>query len=161
MPRLPVVSSILLVFLIVGCDALEGPPGEDGNDGAANVEAETFTIDASAFQADGTAQSYTHSTSLITDRIVGEGMVLGYIRIDGEGGWTALPLTIAPESETINITYQYDEAQFELLLIASNELPDPALFDGDRIKIVAVPPEEAGSNLAAMSYDQMAARLNL
>lgn len=150
-----------LSALLAGCDALEGPQGPPGNDGAANVEAETFAIDASQFQADGTAQSLTRNAPVITGRVAREGVVLGYIQLGGESAWTALPFTIAPESETINITYQYEEARFELLLIASNELPDPTLFDGDSVKVVAIPPEEAGAISAGLSYEQAAARWDL
>ena len=56
----------LLSFLLISCEELTGPPGEDGKDGVANIIVKEITFSKGEMEFDENSVSFSENISEIT-----------------------------------------------------------------------------------------------
>lgn len=122
----------------------EGPAGRDGLDGA-QIYSESIVIDAEIdFAAvDSLVSVASYGWNILDEATVDRGMVLGYIRFNGTTSWHALPFSVPFVNDLVVARYSFDIDNFDLIVegeIAGNNEANEALFDGDVLRIVAIPP---------------------
>ena len=68
---------------------------------------------------------------------------MAYIRFNGSTAWHALPLSTPFENDIVILRYSFDIDNFDLIVegeIADNNEANEDLFNGDVLRIVAIPP---------------------
>lgn len=144
------LSAVILafVFAVSGClKGEQGPPGQDGQDGNANVRSQTITITPDKWYHVGTAgepdEGYetVQNVSVITQDIVNDGAVLMYLSNNGSQ-WFALPFTFP---SGVSSTYPYSESwNFSYLLgqvvidVQDTDFQTVAPQSSVMIKVVAI-----------------------
>lgn len=126
------IAPALTILLLAGCETTivdEGPPGPQGPAGNANVFSLNFDFTMNDAIINGNVASAQFDVPAITASVVDEGAVLMFFR--DQGTWTAMPFTIAVESEdtptvdyTINLAYGYDDQFIEVFYETSVEDAD-------------------------------------
>ena len=140
----------LSIFAFQACtitnEGPRGPRGYDGEDGedGAEVYSSTSTINADDFDVvDEFVSINEFEWDLLDESTVDEGLVLGYIQFEGSTSWHALPFSTPFENDLVNLRYVFDINSFDLLLegeVADNNEINEDLFDGDVLRVVAIPP---------------------
>lgn len=161
-------STLLLLssfLLIQACTITnDGPRGPRGNDGADGVQiySSTSTIFADDFDVvDEFVSINEFEWDILDEETVDNGMVLGYLQFEGTTSWHALPFSTPFENDLVNLRYVFDIDSFDLLLegeVADNNEVNEDLFDGDVLRVVAIPPSliVRGKGLDYRNYIQVA-----
>lgn len=138
----------------------EGPQGRDGRDGQVDIYNGTFTIDSDTDFGieDEFISVASYAWNVLDEFTVDEGVVLAYIRFGGSTAWHALPLTTPFEDDQVILRYGFDIDNFDLILEgeqANNHQANEGMFDGDIIRVVAIPPSILfkGKNLDYTNYE--------
>lgn len=163
-------TPIFLIALISGaCINSTGPRGPEGAPGLDGVQiySEVARINAADFVAiDEFISINRFEWNILDELTVDEGLVLGYLRFSGETSWNALPFGIPFENDYVNLRYVFDINSFDLVIegeIANNNIANEDLFDGDDLRVVAIPPTlmVRGKGLDYRNYDEVARVYNL
>lgn len=110
------------------------------------VYSSTITVRSGDFHSENeyiTVAAYGWSN--LDEYMVDNGLVLGYLRLEGSTAWHALPFAVPFENDMINLRYSFDIEDFSLILegeVAGNNAANAALFDGDVLRIIAIPPDQ-------------------
>lgn len=126
------------------------------------VYSDTIPLLASDFSAENeyvTVAAYGWDN--LDEYMVDNGLVLGYLRLEGSTAWHALPFTVPFENDLINLRYSFDINDFSLILegeVAGNNAENAALFGGDVLRIIAIPPDQIiqGKGFDYRNYEQVA-----
>ena len=139
---------ITCLLLFTACDALSGEDGEQGPQGppgVANIQVVEFSINASSFDVASSGGSTIETQSVgmpeITSEIASGGLVLGYTDIGG-GAWYAMPFVLPVPSATASLSYFYEAGTFNVSIFNDTLAPIASVFDGNRVKVVIIPPAE-------------------
>lgn len=146
-----------------------GPRGYDGIDGedGAQVYSSSSTIFANDFEiVDEFVSINEFEWDLLDESTVDEGLVLGYIRFNGTTSWHALPLSTPFENDLVNLRYVFDINSFDLLVegeVANNNEVNEDLFDGDVLRVVAIPPSRLfkGKSFDYRNFNQVSSFYNI
>lgn len=125
------------------------------------VYSSTINIRANDFVAESdfvTIASYGWDN--LDEYMVDNGLVLGYIRLQGSTAWHSLPFGVPFENDFINLRYSFDVDNFNLILegeLAGNNADNAALFHGDVLRVIAIPPEQivVGKGFDYSNYEQV------
>ncbi|MFN1833986.1 hypothetical protein AB2B38_001890 [Balneola sp. MJW-20] len=152
------ISSLFISSCIVGD---EGPAGPPGRDGTVEIYTSTIQIQASDFVIEDEYISVAeYGWDNLDVATVDEGLVLGYIRFEGTTAWQSLPLSVPFESDLVVLRYSFDIETFNLIVegeIANNNAANAQLFDGDVLRVVAIPPSrlKMGKGIDYTNYEQV------
>lgn len=159
-------SSLLIVSLLVftSCINSVGPQGPQGPPGADGVQ--IYSSTAVIFEEDFVVLDEYVSVNefewdLLDESTVDFGMVLGYLQFEGTTSWHALPFSVPYENDLVNLRYVFDINSFDLVVegeVANNNDANEAIFDGDLLRVVAIPPNQVlkGKGIDYRNYDQVA-----
>lgn len=162
---------LILGFIFSSCIAAigpEGPRGRDGRDGEVEIYTGTFVInsDDDFGVVDEFVSVASYSWGVLDVSTVDEGLVIAYIQFDGSTSWNSLPLSTPFDNDVVVLRYAFDIDNFDLIL--EGETPDnnqlnESLFDGDIIRVVAIPPGQMfkGKGLDYNDFEQVSAFYNL
>lgn len=161
----------LLTYLFTSCVFQEGsvgPAGRDGLDGEVEIYNGTFIIDSEVdFEVvDDFVSVASYSWDILDKTIVDEGVVLAYIQFEGNTSWLALPLSTPFENDVVILRYGFDVDNFDLIIegeVEGNNETNEGIFDGDRIRVVAIPPSQMfkGKGIDYSNYEQVRLVYNL
>ena len=161
---LPLLSILLLTqACTITNEGPQGPPGADG----VQIYSSTSTIFADDFDiVDEFVSINEFSWDILDESTVDEGLVQGYIQFEGTTSWHALLFSTPFENDLVNLRYVFDINSFDLLLegeVADNNQVNEDLFDGDILRVVAIPPSLLfkGKGLDYKDYNQVAEFYNL
>lgn len=145
--------SILIIsgFILSSCISAVGPEGpagrdgRDGDDGYVEIYSGTFEIDADVDFGivDDFVSVASYSWEILDELTVDEGLVMAYLRFEGTNAWHSLPLSTPFENDVVVLRYSFDIDNFELIVegeVAGNNEINEDLFDGDTIRVIAIPP---------------------
>jgi hypothetical protein len=156
------LSSILLLqACTITNEGPRGPRGQDGADGV-QIYSSTSTIFADDFDiVDEFVSINEFQWDILDEETVDNGMVLGYLQFEGTTSWHALPFNTPFENDFVNLRYVFDIDSFDLVLegeVADNNELNADLFDGDVLRVVAIPPSWVvrGKGLDYRDYNQVA-----
>lgn len=136
-----ILASILITSCVgVGPTGPRGPAGQD-----AEIYSETITIfsDEDFGVEDEFVSVASFGWNILDELTVDEGIVLAYLRFNGTNAWHALPLSTPFENDIVVLRYSFDIDNFDLIIegeIANNNEANEELFNGDVLRIVAIPP---------------------
>ncbi|MEP1150544.1 MAG: hypothetical protein ABJH08_02345 [Balneola sp.] len=143
-------SHLFLAFSLLFFQACsitnEGPRGPRGDNGADGVQiySSTSTIFADDFDIiDEYVSINEFQWDILDEETVDYGLVHGYIQFEGTTSWHALPFGTPFENDLVNLRYVFDINSFDLLLegeVADNNEVNEDLFDGDILRVIAIPP---------------------
>ncbi|WP_428236818.1 hypothetical protein [Gracilimonas sp.] len=131
------------------------------------VYSSTITIRANDFVSqDEYVSVANYGWDNLDAEMVDYGLVLGYIRFEGTTAWHALPYSIPFENDLVNLRYSFDVDNISLVLegeVADNNQANEALFDGDVLRVIAIPPSEIIRTKAIdyRNYDQIKELYNI
>ncbi|WP_421774531.1 hypothetical protein [Gracilimonas sp.] len=131
------------------------------------VYSSTITIRANDFVSEDEFVSVAnYGWDNLDVEMVDYGLVLGYIRFEGTTAWHALPYSIPFEDDLVNLRYSFDVDNISLVLegeVADNNQANEALFDGDVLRVIAIPPSEIIRTKAIdyRNYDQIKELYNI
>lgn len=163
-----------LGLLIASCEMSVGPQGpagldgRDGEDGQVEIYSGTFTIDSDNDfgEIDEYISIASYSWGVLDVSTVDDGVVLAYIRFDGNTAWHSMPLSTPFENDVVVLRYSFDVDNFDLIIegeTANNNDLNEDLFDGDIIRVIAIPPslmfKSKGINYN--NYEEVIAAYNL
>lgn len=157
--------SLLSILLFQACTITnEGPQGPAGRDGADGVQiySSTSSIFADDFDVvDDFVSINEFEWDLLDESTVDNGLVMGYIQFSGTTSWHALPFSTPFENDLVNLRYVFDINSFDLILegeVSGNNQVNEALFEGDVLRVVAIPPSLLfkGKGFDYKDYDQVA-----
>lgn len=140
------IASIgILLSACINTVGPQGPPGRDGEDGKVEIYNGTFTINSEIDfgEVDEYVSVASYSWEILDEATVDEGLVLAYIRFSGNTAWQALPLSTPFENDVVVLRYGFDIDNFDLIIegeVAGNNDLNEELFDGDTIRVIAIPP---------------------
>lgn len=140
------IAIIITGILFASCIGTSGPAGPEGPAGeSAEIYSETITInsDTDFGRDDEFVSIASYGWNILDEATVDEGLVLGYIRFQNTTPWHALPLSTPFENDIVILRYSFDIDDFSLILegeVADNNEANENLFDGDILRIVAIPP---------------------
>ncbi|MEQ9310398.1 MAG: hypothetical protein RLN90_13165 [Balneolaceae bacterium] len=146
MKSLKTIIILITGILFTSCIGTSGPAGPEGPAGeSAEVYSETIIIDSEVdFVIDDEFVSIaSYGWNILDEATVDEGLVLGYIRFNGSTPWHALPISTPFENDIVILRYSFDIDDFTLILegeVANNNEANENLFDGDVLRVVAIPP---------------------
>lgn len=97
----------------------------------------------------------------LDEYVVDEGLVLGYLRFEGTTAWHALPLSTPFENDLVVARFSFDIDTFNFIVegeVAGNNAANTALFDGDVLRVIAIPPGQIirGKGIDYSNYEQIA-----
>ena len=157
---LPLLSILLLTqACTITNEGPQGPPGADG----VQIYSSTSTIFADDFDiVDEFVSINEFSWDILDESTVDEGLVLGYIQFEGTTSWHALPFSTPFENDLVNLRYVFDINSLEGEVADNNQVNED-LFDGDILRVVAIPPSLLfkGKGLNYKDYNQVAEFYNL
>lgn len=163
---LSVPMFIMLVTACAGPTGPRGPKGERGDDGI-QIYSDVIKINAQDFiRIDEYVSVNKFEWDLLDEATVDEGLVLAYLRFKGETAWNSLPYSIPFENDFVNMRYLFDINSFDLIIegeIAGNNGINEDLFDGDYLRVIAIPPSLMlrAKNLDYSDYDAVVKAYNL
>lgn len=140
------ILTVITGILLMSCIGTSGPAGPEGQPGQnAEIYSETITIDSDLdFGIDDEFVSVaSYGWNILDVETVDDGIVLAYLRFQGTTSWQALPLSTPFENDIVVLRYSFDINDFSLIIegeVANNNEANEALFDGDVLRIVAIPP---------------------
>ena len=157
------LSGFLLIqtACAITSDGPRGPRGDDGADGV-QIYSSTSTIFADDFDVvDEFVSINEFEWDVLDEETVDNGLVMGYLQFEGTTSWHALPFSTPFENDLVNLRYVFDINSFDLLLegeVADNNEVNEELFDGDILRVVAIPPSLIirGKGLDYRNYNQVA-----
>ncbi len=161
--RLLILSLLVIAIIISSC---EGPVGPPGRDAVVEIYNSTITILESDFTAEDEFVSVAeYGWSDLDEATVDFGIVLGYLRFQGTTAWHPLPFTVPFDSDVVVLRYNFDIDSFNLILegeVADNNNANEALFDGDLLRVVAIPPDRVlKMKIDYSDYNQVAKHYGL
>ncbi|MEQ8525454.1 hypothetical protein [Gracilimonas sp.] len=154
---------LLILFSITSCTIYD-------NDVEGEVDlvySSTITIRANDFVAEDEFVSVAnYGWDNLDEEMVDYGLVLGYIRFEGTTAWHALPYSIPFENDLVNMRYYFDIDDFTLVLegeVADNNQVNANIFDGDVLRVIAIPPSEIIKTKAVdyRNYEQIKELYNI
>lgn len=161
MKKTRIISFIGLLFIVSGCRK-EGPAGQAGEDGNANVKSSTITFSGWIWQSSNAWSQADFTWPVLTSSIVNSGAM--YVYLNTAYGWAQLPRVIYPTSSYSQTQrFYYNVNSFTIIVQDSDLLqPSPALGTWT-IKVVAVDASIrlANPDLDWSNYEAVRARLQL
>jgi len=160
------IKAFLLVLMLVAA-ACEVTEVNEITEVSNPVFSDTITIFEDDFVADDEFISVAeYAWDILDVTTVDEGVVLGYIQFEGTTSWHALPLTVPFENDVVVLRYNFDVDTFNLIVegeVANNNNANANLFDGDVLRIVAIPPDQISgkAKIDFSNYQEVATRFNL
>jgi len=160
------IKAFLLVIILVAA-ACEVTEVNEITEVSNPVFSDTITIFEDDFVADDEFISVAeYAWDILDVTTVDEGVVLGYIQFEGTTSWHALPLTVPFENDVVVLRYNFDVDTFNLIVegeVANNNSANANLFDGDILRIVAIPPDQISgkSNIDFSNYTEVASKFDL
>ncbi len=161
----------LLGFIIASCEVSvgpEGPAGRDGRDGEVEIYNGTFTINSNNDFGviDDFVSVASYEWDILDVATVDEGLVLAYIQFSGTTSWKSLPLSTPFEDDVVVLRYGFDIDNFDLIIegeIANNNEMNEGIFDGDVVRVIAIPPSQLFKTKGVNydDYEQIASIYNL
>ncbi len=155
------IFTLLFQACTITNEGPRGPRGQDGADGV-QVYSSTSTIFSDDFDVvDEFVSINEFEWDILDEETVDFGLVQGYIQFEGTTSWHALPLSVPFENDLVNLSYVFDINSFDLLLegeVADNNEVNEDLFDGDVLRVVAIPPSRVfkGKGFDYRNYNQVA-----
>ena len=152
----------------IGPEGAPGRDGRDGDDGQVEIYNGTFTIHAN--NDFGIVDDYvsvaSYSWEMLDELTVDEGLVIAYIRFEGNTAWHALPLSTPFENDIVVLRYGFDIDNFDLIVegeVAGNNELNEGIFDGDTIRVIAIPPSLMfkGKSIDYTNFEEVAALYEL
>lgn len=140
------ITIIITGILFTSCIGTSGPAGPEGPAGeSAEIYSETIEIvsDVDFAVVDEFTSIASYGWNILDEATVDDGLVLGYLRINGTTPWHILPFNIPIENDIVILRYSFDIDDFSLILegeVANNNEDNEDIFDGDVLRIVAIPP---------------------
>lgn len=160
------IISILLSIIFASCVSTVGPEGPAGE--SAEIYSSTIEINANIdFGVDNEFVSVaSYGWDILDEATVDEGLVVAYLRFNGTTNWHALPMSVPLENDLVVLRYSFDIDNFDLILegeVANNNDANEELFDGDVLRIVAIPPTFLlkGKGLDYTNYEAVVSAYNL
>lgn len=162
-------TSKIFIFLFIGiitasCVGPTGPRGPAGSE----VYSATIEIDSDVDFGieDEFVSVASYGWNILDEETVDYGLVLGYIRFQNTTNWHALPFTTPFENDIVVLRYSFDIDNFDLIVegeVANNNEANENLFDGDVLRIVAIPPTLLlkGKGLDYTNYEAVVNAYNL
>jgi len=160
------IKAFLLVLMLVAA-ACEVTEVNEITEVSNPVFSDTITIFEDDFVTDDEFISVAeYAWDILDVTTVDEGVVLGYIQFEGTTSWHALPLTVPFENDVVVLRYNFDVDTFNLIVegeVANNNNANANLFDGDVLRIVAIPPDQISgkAKIDFSNYQEVATRFNL
>ena len=127
----------LLSFLLISCEELTGPPGEDGKDGVAgedgkdgvaNIIVKEISFSKWDIEADENSVHLIENIPEITSNVVDSGVVIVDIGLEEEL-WSGLPITLSIDLDdsimnvdlALFIGYHYEVGKMSIEILSSTE----------------------------------------
>jgi hypothetical protein len=138
------IIPILFFLTFISCN--QGPVGPEGPAGRdAEIYSETIEIvaDIDFGVADEFVSVASYGWNILDEETVDYGVVLAYLRFEGTTAWQSLPLSTPFENDLVVARYSYDIDNFDFIIegeVADNNEANEELFDGDILRIIAIPP---------------------
>ncbi|MEQ9265632.1 MAG: hypothetical protein RLN81_10455 [Balneolaceae bacterium] len=160
-----IFTVLVIGFFATSCVTEIGPAGEDGV-----VEIYTSTIVINSNIDFGVVDEFVSIASYewnnLDEATVDYGVVLGYLRFEGSTNWHALPFSTPFENDVVVLRYSFDINNFDLIIegeVADNNEVNEAIFDGDELRVVAIPSSLLlkGKGIDYSDYEQVARLYNL
>lgn len=142
--------SIFTLLITASCIESSGPIGPEGPPGRdAEIYSETIVIEADTDfgVVDEFVSVASYGWNILDEETVDFGLVLAYLRFDGTTAWQSLPLSTPFENDLVVARYSFDIDNFDLIIegeVADNNEANEALFDGDVLRVIAIPPTQLG-----------------
>ncbi len=156
--------ALFIGLLTASCVGPTGPQGPAGSE----VYSATIEIDSDVDfgVVDEFVSVASYGWNILDVSTVDDGLVLGYINFAGTTSWHALPLSTPFENDLVVLRYSFDIDNFDLIVegeIADNNEANENLFDGDVLRIVAIPPTllAKGKGLDYRNYEAVVKAYNL
>lgn len=147
------LSIFALTFATYSCEGDEGPAGPAG---AANIVSEEFTfVGSDVQQSSNTSFVAQHTTLALSEEILNEGVVLGYLQLDNV--WTPLPVALSGA----DLTFSFGTGFFNVELYGPDADESTGIFTNVEYRMVAIPPEEVNPSLDYEDYDAVAQEYGL
>lgn len=130
----------LITSSCIGPTGPEGPAGQDAEVYSASI---TINADQDFGVVDEFVSVASYGWNILDEATVDQGLVLAYLRFQGSTAWHALPFSTPFENDLVVLRYAFDIDNFDLIVegeIANNNEANEGLFDGDVLRIVAIPP---------------------
>lgn len=167
---LPCLVAFAVILGVISCkvEGPQGPAGQDGADGNANVKSQIITVTPANWTGNGFIFQALKQCSIITAEIVNSGAVLCYMR-SGTSTYVALPFTYTDgyEDEQGNVIlydshsfYDYSTGAITFYL-QDNDAMTPAPTSNIVFKVVAIASSEVVAGLNTANYNEVATALNL
>ena len=146
---LKTITLTLIAVLTTSCINNEGPIGPRGEDGQVEIYSDTIIIDADVDFGviDEFLSLASYGWGPLDEETVDYGVVLAYLRFEGTTAWQSLPLTTPFDGDAVILRYSFDIDNFDLIIegeVGGNNELNEDLFDGDVLRIVAIPPSQLG-----------------
>ncbi len=163
------IITIITGILFTSCVGTSGPAGPEGPAGqSAEIYSETITInsDLDFGVVDEYVSVASYGWNILDVETVDDGIVLAYVRFQGTTPWHALPLSTPFENDIVVLRYSFDINDFSLIVegeVADNNEVNENLFDGDILRIVAIPPTYPAKmvNIDYTDYEAVVKAYNL
>lgn len=139
-------TSKLFIILFIGIltASCVGPTGPRGPAGSEVYSATIEIVSDEDFGIENEFVSIaSYGWNILDISTVDDGLVLGYISFAGSTAWHALPLSTPFENDIVVLRYSFDINNFDLIVegeVADNNEANENLFDGDILRIIAIPP---------------------
>ncbi|MFV1884921.1 MAG: hypothetical protein ACMZ7B_10570 [Balneola sp.] len=142
MKTLKIFITLFIGTLTASCI---GPTGPRGPQGEVEIYSDTIVIVADEDFAveDEFVSVASYGWNILDEETVDFGLVMGYLRFQGTTSWHALPFNTPFENDIVVLRYSFDIDNFDLIVegeVADNNEANENLFDGDVLRIVAIPP---------------------
>ncbi len=135
--------AIIIGLITASCIGPTGPRGPAGP----GTEIYSSTIEIVADEDFGVEDEFvsvaSYGWNILDVSTVDEGIVMAYISFQGSTAWHALPLSTPFENDIVVLRYSFDIENFDLIVegeVANNNEANENLFDGDVLRVVAIPP---------------------
>lgn len=162
-----VFITIFASTLFISCISTVGPEGPSG----ANAEIYSSTIEIVSDLDFVVEDEFVSVASygwdgVLDEATVDEGLVIGYLRFEGTTPWHSIPFNIPLENDLVTLSYSFDINNFDLILegeVGDNNEANEEFFDGDILRIVAIPPSALfkGKGFDYTDYEAVVKAYNL
>ena len=117
----------LLSFLLISCEELTGPPGEDGKDGVANIIVKEIIFSKWDIASTSSSADLIAEVPEITSNVVDSGLVtVSWFFGDM---WVSVPITLALDLDdenvnvdvVVNVMYGYAIGEINIAIVSSSD----------------------------------------
>ncbi len=173
MNRFKLLSCGFTLMVILGVSSCkvegpQGPAGQDGADGNANVKTQLITVTPANWVGDEYIYQAQKQCSIITAEIVNSGAVLCYMQT-GNNVYAAMPFTYTGSEELSDGSYNlYDSHSFYeyspgviFFYLQDNDARTPRPTGNIQFKVITIASSEVVAGLNTANYNEVATALGL